>query len=266
MSWVAQGVGQPETSPRFPSLNAAEGDLYDLTLDGDDDAGVEPEEELPPPPLPGKGGRSGKGSAKGGESGAKGELLCVICGVNKRSAKQSFCSSPCAADVRAAERDAKAQGAEALKAFKKVRKLGNDEFVVAIHTYRSKCAGFGRGVARPAFQWVRYLMLIEVASRVEVGTKSVWLSRGAYLELRMKDDELSREAALAAWAHDLETLPPGRVSAALRRHHEASKRRRCGCPAETYIWPSSVSPNTQISLEEGFGAYQGVAQRINSLF
>eukprot|EP00971_Amphidinium_carterae_P329581 6462146-Amphidinium_carterae.2 len=66
-------------------------------------------------------------------------------------------------------------GKETLQAFKDCRKAGRNEFVTAIHAYKSRCAGYGRGYIRPAFDWVRYRMVLELQSRVDVGTKSLWL-------------------------------------------------------------------------------------------
>ena len=96
-------------------------------------------------------------------------LLCLICGINQRATNQWFCSVPCGGDVRAAERDAKLQGAGALAAFKKLRKKGGTEFVTTVNVYKAKCSGFGRGFKRPAFEWVRYYMAIVYSSVIQKG-------------------------------------------------------------------------------------------------
>lgn len=141
------------------------------------------------------------------------KLLCVVCGVNVRVKKQSFCAHPCQADCKAARRQAKDQGAEAYKAFLALQRRGGAEFAEAIHTFQSRCAGAGRGWRRPAFQWVRYEMCIRLASRVQKGTKSVWLSRGGFTKwYKEENPHASTEQAFAAWAKELETLHSSRIS------------------------------------------------------
>ena len=74
--------------------------------------------------------------------------------------------------MRAAERDAKLQGAGQLGAFKKLRKKGGTEFVTTINVYKAKCSGFGRGFKRPAFEWLRYDMAIVYSSVMQKGSKA----------------------------------------------------------------------------------------------
>ena len=103
--------------------------------------------------------------------------LCKVCGKNNAMKNQVFCSSPCGADVRGATRQAKDQGLEVFKAFKVLRKSSPNEFVAAVHIFRAKCASAGRGHKRPEFQWVRYHMTIMLASRLQTGTKSIWMTK-----------------------------------------------------------------------------------------
>ena len=140
-------------------------------------------------------------------------LLCIICGKNARMKSQVYCAAPCGGHVKAAYRDAKRQGKEAVAALTKLKREGGASFSEAIHTYQSKCAGFGRGFRRPSFHWVRYWMAIQFASRVQTGTKSLWLTRGAFIHSKKIDDELTYEEAQAAWAIELESLPPSQISA-----------------------------------------------------
>ena len=102
--------------------------------------------------------------------------MCRVCGKNPAQKNQVFCTSPCAGDVRGATRQAKEQGPEAIKAFQALRKTNPEEFVAAIHIFRAKCASAGRGYKRPEFQWVRYHMAIILASRLQRGAKSLWLT------------------------------------------------------------------------------------------
>ena len=142
-----------------------------------------------------------------------GALMCLVCGKNQRMKNQIFCAVPCSSDVKACQRDAKAQGKEAFEAWKKTRRQGGPAFAAAIQTYKAKCAGFGRGFRRPSFGLVRYWMAIEFASRVQTGTMSLWLTKGAYCNMKKIDEECTAEEAALAWARELESLPASRISA-----------------------------------------------------
>ena len=139
--------------------------------------------------------------------------LCRVCGKNPCMKNQVFCTSPCAADVRGATRQAKEQGPEALKAFTALRKTNPTEFVAAIHVFRAKCASAGRGFRRPQFNWVRYHMAIILASRVQKGTKSLWLTKFAFAAHTKSVDGLTEPEAFAQFERELASLPAGRVSA-----------------------------------------------------
>jgi len=112
--------------------------------------------------------------------------LCTICRVNPRAFRQTFCSIPCAADVKSAERDAlrrsvynKNSPDSDIAHFRKLKKQGGDSLRNAILTYKARCAGHGRGYTRPSFDWVRYSMAIEIASRMQSGTKCLWMNHKA---------------------------------------------------------------------------------------
>ena len=65
--------------------------------------------------------------------------------------------------------------------------------------YKTKCQGSGRGWRRPAFNWVRYFMMITLESTVQVGTKSMYLSQNAYIRITMEDEDVTKEVALQLW-------------------------------------------------------------------
>ena len=137
---------------------------------------------------------------------AKDELsaLCVFCGTQPKKRNQAFCNSGCEADVRGAMRDAKSQGPQQYKAFQALRKRGGPDFVEAVMVYKSKCQGSGRGWRRPAFNWVRYFMLVKMESGVMRGTKSMFLSQGAFLRVTMEDENCSKEQATQMWFNEFE--------------------------------------------------------------
>ena len=139
--------------------------------------------------------------------------ICKVCGKNPAQKNQVFCSSPCGADVRGATRQAKEQGEEAFRAFQALRKSNPDEFVAAIHIFRAKCASAGRGYRRPQFQWVRYHMAIILASRLQTGTKCLWLTKFAYAHNKKMNEGRSEAEAFASFERELNTLPAGRISA-----------------------------------------------------
>ena len=110
-----------------------------------------------------------------------------MCGIGLKKEKQQF-GSCCEADVRAARRDAQSQGVQAFNSFKRLQKLGNAEFVTAVQTYRAKCQGNGRGWKRPSFAWVAYTMAVEMSSRVQTGTKQIWLTKWAFINFMMQNE------------------------------------------------------------------------------
>ena len=138
--------------------------------------------------------------------------MCKVCGMGIKKDKQQF-GTCCEADVRAARRDAQSQGPQALASFKRLQKLGNAEFITSIQTYRAKCQGNGRGWKRPAFAWVAYTMAIEMASRVQVGTKQIWLTKRAFINFIMQTEDITEPMAQQRWLVELENAEVGKVNA-----------------------------------------------------
>ena len=64
--------------------------------------------------------------------------MCCFCGQYPKNTNQAFCAMGCEADVRAAARDAKAQGAEELKHFQQMRRRGGPDFINAVMVFRSE--------------------------------------------------------------------------------------------------------------------------------
>ena len=139
--------------------------------------------------------------------------LCRICGRNRRQKNQIFCPAPCGGIIRSAARQAKDVGPEAEAAFKAMRKSNPDEFVVAIHTFQAKCACHGRGHKRPVFQWVRYWMAIILSSRVQQGTRCLWLTRFAFAHHMKVQQGMTEAEAFQAFQREVSMLPTDRVSA-----------------------------------------------------
>ena len=120
--------------------------------------------------------------------GAALAALCVICLKNPKAGNQSYCYSPCAADVKAAERDAKRQGKDALQAFRLLKKRGNAQFRDCVMTYKAKCQSCGRGHQRPSFDWVRYYMAVEASTNLRKGSKFIWMAQKQFSKF-MSDSE-----------------------------------------------------------------------------
>ena len=151
-----------------------------------------------------------KGKADNADDGTK---LCKVCGLGEKKDRQQF-GSCCEADVRAARRDAQSQGPATFNAFKRLQKLGNTEFITAIQTYRAKCQGNGRGWKRPAFAWAAYTMAIEAASRVQVGTKQMWLTKRAFINFIVQTEGCPEPMAQQRWMVEIENAGPGKVNSA----------------------------------------------------
>ena len=83
--------------------------------------------------------------------------------------------------------------------FRKLKKAGGQDFKEAVLLYKSRCAGHGRGRNRPSFEWLRYQMLIEVASRMQAGTKAVWMTQKMFMAYMKPIDEMDVAAAAIEW-------------------------------------------------------------------
>ena len=105
--------------------------------------------------------------------------LCMFC-ESKNRCKNQLYGPCCASDVRGAASQAKRRGEEQLKAFQAIKKRGGAEFIAAIQTLKSECAGCGRGWVRPAFDVAAYEMALVMASRVQKWSKSLWMNKAAY--------------------------------------------------------------------------------------
>ena len=137
-------------------------------------------------------------------------LLCVICSVKVRKPKQAF-GSCCEALVRQARRDAQAQGVEEYGAFKRLEKLGSAAFVQGIMEFKARCFNH-RGHRRPQFAWCRYLMIVELSSRIDVGQKSVWLYEAGFVKYHVEMEGLSTLEAKQKWTREKQATPPEKIS------------------------------------------------------
>jgi hypothetical protein len=159
---------------------------------------------------------SPQSASKSSKATAEEPDVCTICLVNVRGKKQQFCNAPCAGDVKAAERDAlrrsggkqqKAKGEKApqfehgsdIVQFRKLKKQGGEGLRAAILAYKARCAGHGRGFARPSFDWVRYSMAVELASRMQTGTKCLWMTHPNFVRYMNKSEDMDPLAAEMEW-------------------------------------------------------------------
>ena len=170
------------------------------------------------PSQPSAPGTPGKGRGKGASPGAGLTLLmCCICLTNPRAKKATYCDSPCAADVKAAERDAarrsqsnrrsqqskggRGKGKKELDPesdqarFRELKRRGGEDFRQAILTYRARCMGHGRGYTRPSFDWVRYFIAVTVASRQQVGSKALYMNQAQFEMYMMQTEGTARDVA-----------------------------------------------------------------------
>ena len=139
-------------------------------------------------------------------------LVCIVCTKAPRADRQTWCGD-CGVDVKCAERDAERRsGIEKKKGekmqvppeshlarFRTLKKRGGAEFREAVLVYKMKCQGRGRGYARPSFDWCRYFLAVEVASRMQAGSKCLWMSEKQF-EAYMKHSEgMSEYEAAVEW-------------------------------------------------------------------
>ena len=159
--------------------------------------------------------------------------MCVLCGEQPRRTKQCF-GGCCEALVRAARRDAKAQGKEQVAAFGRMQKLGHEAFVTVMMTYKAKCFNV-KGHRRPNYDWVRSVMIFELSTHVEVGTKCVWLTESAFCTVLREQDGLSEVQGKQRWIIEMQQALP-------------DKKSRCG---KKLLWP----------IEEFVLSYDSKAQK-----
>ena len=119
------------------------------------------------------------------------ERLCAICGIHPRVHKQVFCSMGCESDIKAAYRDAKAQGPAQAKAYSALRRTGGASFVAAVMAFKARCTTVTRGGRKPGFAWSRYLMIIRMSTVVHTGMKQLWLGRKAFIRFIVEDRDVN---------------------------------------------------------------------------
>ena len=137
---------------------------------------------------------------------AESKRMCFFCGSKARCKSQLY-GPCCAADVRGAYNQAKRRGAEQLRAYQAIKKRGGPEFIACIQTFKAECAGHGRGWIRPAFDFAAYEMALVMASRVQKGSKSLWMNKQAYVVWYMgQHPEVSAPEAEQHFHHQLEIL------------------------------------------------------------
>ena len=133
------------------------------------------------------------------------KAMCLICGLHGRKASQIFCAMGCEGVVRAAARDAKAQGPNQFKAFQALRKMGGKAFRDTIANFQARCGAAHRGYRRPAFAWARQLMVISMATVMQRGTECVWLSRRQFVTFIQEAEDMNEAQATQEWFRKLET-------------------------------------------------------------
>ena len=133
------------------------------------------------------------------------KAMCLICGLHNRKPSQMFCNMGCEGVIRAAARDAKAQGPNQMKAFQALRKMGGTAFRDSIANFQARCGAAHRGYRRPAFAWARQLMVISMATVMQRGAECVWLSRRQFVTFIQEAEDMNEAQATQEWFRKLET-------------------------------------------------------------
>ena len=60
-------------------------------------------------------------------------------------------------------------------------------------------------------------MVLELSSRVDAGSKNIWLSKGGFIQFIMIDESINQAAAELRWAEEIAKAPDGRVTADKQR-------------------------------------------------
>ena len=143
-------------------------------------------------------------------------LVCLVCEERPRLERTVSCTV-CAPDVRACRADAKKQasstGGQQFEIFKKALKFP-PQFRALIHDYQSRCAGHGRGRARPPFDWLRYAQHHVFEQGSERGNFNIWMTKAKWKShiREWEGMEITDHTLNQRWHEELSTLPEGRVS------------------------------------------------------
>ena len=116
------------------------------------------------------------------------------------------------AHIKTADRQAKSEGSASLAAFRTLRRRGGPAFQQAVLCYKAKCMGVGKGNRRLSFDWVSYERALQTSSRVQTGSRLVWMKRGPYIKWRMEAENKTQSEAALEWEELLVKNETGKVS------------------------------------------------------
>ena len=102
--------------------------------------------------------------------------MCTICTTRPCAEKQRICEFDLAR-TKAARTNARKQGPVQYEAFKRVSKAGGKVLVEALDQFDAACQQFGRGVARPPFDWLAYSQKVFVTTQVVQDNALVWYTK-----------------------------------------------------------------------------------------
>ena len=165
------------------------------------DAIMEPEEECIDLDL---GNEGGDAAETGDADDDYDSLWCGFCGEKPRCKNQTF-GACCRKDVKAAGEQARRRGPADMAAFQALRKHGGPEWIACIRTFKASCSGAGKGWRRKQFDFVAYHMAVQNASRLQKGTKSLWMDGLAFVCFEVGRTGCSREVAGQLFAHKVQS-------------------------------------------------------------
>ena len=148
-------------------------------------------------------------STIGSDDGTK---MCVVCEVQPRRRRNSFCSV-CDPDGRACRADARKAGQAALDEWKAALKDGA-KMKELILSYKSRCRAQGRGNCRPAFDWMRYKQTQEAKSEMQKGEFVIWMTKHRWFShtKQWEGEHWTNCESQGRWDRLLEDLPSDKVS------------------------------------------------------
>ena len=136
--------------------------------------------------------------------------MCAFCGEQPRCRSNCF-GICCRKDVKAAGEQAARRGEADKAAFAALRKRGGAEWIELIRTFKAKCSGAGKGWKRAQFDFVAYHMAVQNASRLQRGTKSLWMDELAFIQFECHRIGCSNQVAAQLFHHNDQSFGKGKV-------------------------------------------------------
>ena len=140
----------------------------------------------------------------------KNKHLCTY-GCQKPRAPSQNCCDDCHTTSTAAGRHAGRQGAQHVKSYKDMKRIGGPAFKTFLDDFKRDCLGYGRGTRLAPFDYMAYAQNITVSTKVDKGERQAWQTKWFYVDEQWKHHRTKEADAITEWDRLRATLPSSRV-------------------------------------------------------